>query len=318
MKKLLSAAFVSLAVGAAPLMAAPTIGDLTKGLDTFTTDVPKSLPFAADSGIDWSSAYIGNLINADFPFVHFGLGATGGFTSIPATAFKPLVTGLGQSFDLSFVPLPFVNINGRIGGLVLPFDVGFKLGFVPSAFSSYGGYQISYNTWGADVRYSVIKSNLVFPDIMVGVGVSGLNAGVTKSFGKQAQYTVSTHTLTVTAPKLTVDLSSVEYEAKAQISKGILFVTPYAGLGVGYGTGNAKAGIKSNVSDNLGSLAFWKTYLPDVSSTGFSQSSNAGVFNTRVYGGMSFDFLALKLDLQGQYSVLDGAFGGSIGARLQL
>ncbi len=321
MKKLLSVAFVSLAVGVAPLLAAPTITDLTNGLDTFTTDVPKSLPFAAGSGIDWSTAYIGNLINTDFPFVHFGLGGNMGFTSIPGDAIKPLISGLGQSYSGSFLPLPFASINGRIGGLVLPFDVGFKVGFIPSVFSTVDGYKLTYSTFGMDVRYSVIKSDIVLPDVIVGVGVSGMSAGVSKSYGSGVTYTESStgDQLNVAAPKLSIDLKSMEYEVKAQVSKGFVFLTPYLGLGVGYGTGNAKAGVQSTVTaTGSKTVAQWASaYGLDVNSTGFSKSKDAGGINSRIYGGTSIDMLALKVDLQGEYSILDGAFGGSIGARLQ-
>jgi opacity protein-like surface antigen len=320
MKKLLLTAAASLVLAAGTVSAAPTITDLTGGLKTFADDVPKSLPFAAGSGIDWSTAYIGNLINTDFPFVHFGLGGSVGLTTIPGDAVKPLVTSMGQSFGMASVPLPFVNINGRIGGLVLPFDVGFKVGFLPDEISTYDGYKITYNTFGVDVRYDLVKSNLVLPDVMVGFGISGMSAALTKSYGSGLTYDdLSGNKLIVGAPKMTIDLSSMEYEAKAQISKGLVFITPYLGLGVGYGTGKAKAGVNSAINTTgPGGLAYWQnTYGLDVTSTGFSKSNNAGVFGSRIYGGTSFDLLALKVDVQGEYSILDHAYGGSVGARLQ-
>ena len=320
MNKLILAACAAFALTVAPLSASPTINDLTNGLSTFTNDVPKSLPFAAGSGIDWSNAYIGNLLNTDFPFVHFGLGASLGATTIPADSIKPLVTSLGESFGMAELPLPFVAISGRVGGLVLPFDVGFKVGFVPSAFSTIDGYNLTYSNWGVDVRYNLIKSDILMPDVSVGVGVSGMSAGVSKSLGSGVTYTdASLGTLNIAAPKLSLDLSSIQYEAKAQVSKTFLaFLTPYLGLGVGYGTGDAKAGVASTITPS-GSLSAWtnKYGVNFNSGTGFSKSNTAGVFSTRIYGGTSFDILVLKLDVQGEYSILDQAFGGSVGARIQ-
>ena len=101
------------------------------GFEAFATEVAKSLPFNAAIGLNWSDAYIGN-------FPHFGVGITVGATAIPYDAMKPVIDALGAdlSGEMDFLetwgaPFPAYSIEARVGGLMLPFDVGVKLGVLP-------------------------------------------------------------------------------------------------------------------------------------------------------------------------------------------
>ena len=60
----------------APLATAQTtnIKALSSGLQSFVDNTTLALPLAASAGTDWSNAYIGQLIDTDFPWVHLGVG----------------------------------------------------------------------------------------------------------------------------------------------------------------------------------------------------------------------------------------------------
>ena len=311
-KQLLS---VALAMTLVAGVSATDINDLKNGLNTFVNDATKSLPFAASAGLDWSDAWIGNVV--DVP-PHFGLGVGGGFTSIPGGTVKPLITALGgDTGGFNDLPLPFLVLNGRVGGFVLPFDVGFKVGYFPAVTVS--GYTINYQNYGVDFRYALVKGDVLWPTISVGVGVDYMKASVEASYGSALSYSDANYTLNATAPKATLDVSALAFEAKAQVSKTFLFIlTPYVGLAAGSGSATAKAGVSSNLTTTAPSLSYWDKYLGSVTAAGFSKDNTSTPIGFRIYGGTSINIFLLKLDLQGLYNVVDGGYGLSAGLRFQL
>ena len=313
----------ALCLAGAPVSAQtiPSIGALTNGLTAFSTGVTKSLPLAAATGIDWSNAYIGQLIDSNFPFVHFGIGVASGVTSIPVSTINPLLEAFGQP-DLQYAGIPFTVINARLGGLFLPFDVGFKVGFLPDSLSTaVKGFTFKYQNFGFDLRYLLVKSDFWLPDVSVGGGVNYLSSSATYVLGPDQSVSYGGHTLTIPAPLANLNMSSLEFEGKVQVSKTLFFLlTPYLGAALGYASSTASAGINSGgaISDSQGNLGFWQPYLGQVTSTGFNLSNSARDLALTVYGGTSINVLIVKVDLQGIYSILDGSYGGSVGVRIQL
>jgi hypothetical protein len=322
MKKLLLVSGV-LALTLAPLAPAQSITDLTGGLSSFTKDAIGSLPFAASAGMDWSNAYIGQLIDTDFPFLHLGVGGTVGLTTIPGKTINPLLVATGNP-EIDILPLPFAVANVRVGGLLLPFDVGLKIGFLPESLgNAVSGYAFRYQNIGADIRLNLIKSDVIMPDISVGAGVNMLNIGVDKLIDAPAQtYTDLTYNLNIGAPKITLDMQSLDLEVKGQISKTILWIlTPYVGATVMMGSASAKSGLGAsgvNTDAPGGDLTYWSKYGIDVNTDGFVTKNETATFGVKIFGGASLNVLILKIDAQGMYNVTDGAVGASLGARLQI
>jgi hypothetical protein len=317
-------ALVALVLAAVPVAWAqtnPSIGTVTNGLTSFSNGVTKSLPLAASSGIDWSNAYIGQLIDSNFPFVHLGVGVASGVTSIPVSTINPLLEAFGQP-DVPYAGIPFTVVNARLGGLFLPFDIGFKVGFLPDALASaVKGFTFKYQNFGVDLRYNLVKSDFWLPDVSVGGGVNYLSASATYALGAdEVIHDTSGDTLTIPAPVANLSMTSLEFEGKAQVSKTLFFLlTPYLGLDLGYGSSTATAGINSGGAiTSSGGYGIWQPYLGQVTSQGFNLSNSAGNFLLKVYGGTSINVLIVKVDLQGVYSILDGSYGGSVGVRIQL
>jgi len=314
-----------LAVGTlafAPMVSAQagSIQELTSALGTFAEKTPSALGFAAGAGIDWSNAYIGQLIDADFPFIHLGVGASVGATTIPKNAIGPLLAALDISKS-DAAPLPFVVANARIGGLLLPFDVGVKVGFLPASLQKVDPFDFTYQNFGADFRLNLIKSDILLPDVSVGGGINYLKYGVGVTLGQAQTFSnpYSSAILTIGAPRIALDLDALDFEVKGQISKTILYLlTPYVGATLGFGSAKAKAGIKANIDSSDNNLSQWEQFVGPLSAVGFSKTGESAIFGLKVYGGASLNILIIKLDLQGMYNVFDGSIGGSVGLRAQL
>lgn len=322
MKRSLLALTALVALTFAPALGAQSISKVADGLEAFVEETPGALPFAATAGLDWSNAYMGQLIDLDFPFVHLGLGGSLGMTTIPGGGIETLLNGLGGDVDLfDQLPLPFLVINGRVGGLVLPFDLGFKAAFIPEGFNQIGEVGLRYQNFGFDVRYNLIKSDLLMPDISVGGSFNLLSAGVTYALGDTTTYPSSTGNLVVARPEATLDLNATTLEVKGQVSKTFLFlITPYIGAGAMFGSAGASAGVDADVTrTGTKTFASWSKLVgAPVDANGFILSNDVATFGVRVYGGASLNILILKIDGQGMYNLTDGSYGGSIGARLQL
>ena len=179
---------------------------INEGLDEFSDTLLRAAPQAAVSQNLWADAYIGKFFPALPP--HFGFGVTAGGSKVDMrglkkaadsleNSFKNVCTSLatGNSVEFGDIPerliLPVLSLDARIGGLILPFDVGFCLMMTsPSLFTidfedpdsilgMDGGINlgtlgfdgtVSYYTMGFDVRYAVLKGGLILPKISLGGG----------------------------------------------------------------------------------------------------------------------------------------------------
>ena len=135
----------------------------------FADDVASTLPAtAAVAGLGWSPAYIGQ-------FPHFGVGMSLGASTIPFAKIEPLVDDLGITLPSEFdyfekwgVPIPALALDARVGGFLFPFDVGFKIGFVPDKLKeNLGRVNLDYLLVGGDVRVPLVKEKGFIPAISV-------------------------------------------------------------------------------------------------------------------------------------------------------
>ncbi|MCX7949662.1 MAG: hypothetical protein N2509_06070, partial [Treponemataceae bacterium] len=184
-------------------------------------------------------------------------------------------------------------------------------------------------------RYAVLKGNLVLPTVSVGLGVNYMDGGLgTTISGGGASFTyndgAANHTIAATDPEVGVSWRATTVDLKAQVSKGFLFFTPYAGFGATYGASRAGYYVKSNLTYDGGSIdpaeiQSIKNYLqsqgvavPDISATGIESYFEKSGWAFRAYGGFSFNLAVMKFDLTGLYNFSDGSYGASLGLRFQL
>lgn len=345
MKRYIFALVAALSLAVSPAFAQKTIQDIQNGASTLVDTLATALPFNSTIGLNWSDAYIGQLLSIP---PHFGFGATVGATTVKASGLTGLLSDLGvPSITLpealgDKLPLPAAVAEARIGGFLLPFDVGIKAGYIPdSAAASLsemtGGLNAGYMSAGADIRFALIKQNLVMPNLIVGVGVNYMKGSLGKKIGTDQTFSYdataidgNTYNITATAPDVGLNWESTVFDLKAQISKSLLIFTPYLGAGASYGMTKAGYAITSDVTYTDGAsnpvapqtiidaLTQAGIEVPNLTASGISYSKSVNGFAYRVYGGLSLNILVLKLDVTGLYNISDGSLGGSLSARIQL
>jgi len=253
-------------------------------------EVNTALPDAAVVGGTWSDSYIGQLLGVP---PHFGIGVAAGFSRFPVSSLNDAIKMTGTDLPTDTLILPNFAIEGRIGGFVLPFDIGFRFGMMPKI--DLQDVSINFINYGFDFRYALLEENLVKPDLIVGLGYYHSSGDIGYTFDANTLAPVGISSTYASAKQdLGLAFSTNVFEAKIQISKKLLIITPYAGFG-GY---IAKSDSSYEVADQ-------------------EDSEKETVFGTRVYGGLSFNVLLLKLDLSGMYNFSSGNWGLNFGPRIQ-
>ena len=309
--------------------------------ENFAGDVASSLPLNSSIGNNTPDAYIGQLLSVP---PHFSIGLTTGASTIPyktiddAMSDLDLDTGAIDQFSGIGVPLPAYTVDARVGGFLLPFDVGLKIGGVPSGTLGVGDTDLEYFLVGADVRYAVIEQNAVLPNVSVGVGYNYLSGQVFIPDVVDAGYEVgipeTSTSLRLSDPDLQFNWQSSVIDFKVQASKQFLIVTPFAGLGTSVGISSAGGGLESNLeyddgtgyrdatSDDIKEIedafdaAGYDAPDLDKGSIGVGDDVNGWAF--RAFGGVGFNILAFKLDLGLGYDLIGRNLMGSLSARFQL
>lgn len=336
-KTMLLMASVLFLFNIAGLSAQVDVDALKDDFKDFSTDVVKVLPFQSLVGSEWSDAHIGNLL--DVP-PHFGVGIALGATALPLESINKVMEAQDSSLPSALetmsegafggFPFPAGVVNARVGGALLPFDVGLKVGMTPGTLDL-GVAAVDYMLLGADIRYAILKGGLVLPKVSVGVGVNYLSGSLaTGDFADQQIDGIDEYTITIKDPMISFGWETTTLDLKAQVSKGFLFVTPYAGVGVTKDISSKAGGGFSGtltVTDGNGdevdieefkAQAAAADYDVDVDEKGFLLYQTAtGGFLPRIYGGVSLNLLLLRIDANVMYNITSSTLGVNLGTRIQ-
>jgi len=300
MKKILSIALaLTLAVSALSAQTTAAWTAIDTQLTTFLNSLNKSAPDNAVSTGTWSDAYIGQIISVP---PHFGIGASAGLVPLDVTNLAgPIGTISGMTLPITSFVLPTYAIEGRIGGFILPFDLGVHVGVIPSTDLFGTGIRLDFLNYGADVRYALLKENILLPNLSVGAGYYHVAGSLGYTFNMDAaQNLVDSYGLNATIADipLKVGFTSEVIEARVQLSKSLLIATPFVGVAANLSFSDA-------------------TYtLADQTKTVSTASSP--VLGARVYGGASVNVLVLKINLTGSYNLINQNWGANLGVRVQL
>ncbi len=306
----------------------PDLDDFMNTFETFAEDAAPSIPLLADIGLRWSDSYIGH-------FPHFGVGVSAGFVVVPVDDIEQLYNQLGitdipqEIIDLGGLPIMADAVEARIGGFILPFDIGIKAGYIPDAAKEAmnDGVAVDYKMFGLNMRYRMVKEGLLMPEVSIGAGYTRLDGMVSTSVGttetiSDPDTTTPLDDITIYAPEVMFGWKSNVFDANIQISKNILFILrPYAGIGASYGISEAGGGYNADIDFGTDTAADWKTkypgYFDDLSSTGMTTYSEANGFAFRAYAGTSVELLFAKLDLSATLNPVTQAIGAQLNLRAQ-
>jgi len=301
----------------------PTLAELQRNVDKFSESLAQSLPFNSSLGLNWSDAYIGKLFPSLPP--HFGIGGSFGITTMDFPVINNLMENFGYSvpFDLNSMILPAYTAEARIGGLFLPFDLGFKFGYLPQLGIWGTSMEFDYLLVGGDLRYKLVDLKLL--KVSAGVGDNYLRGSIAGKVGSIPEITYSSYSITIDNPEVRLKWDSTSIDFKAQVSLHLLIITPYLGLGGSYSWSNAGYSIKASINDSSGNFDNVKEYLKDnglsgvdISDTGISSIIENSAFSFRAFGGLSLNLALFRIDLTGLYNFRDSNYGASIGFRFQL
>jgi hypothetical protein len=313
--------------------AAFTFSQFQNAFQGFANGAASALPLESSVGLNWSDAQIGQ-------FPHFGIGVTVGAATIPFGAINSAISAFSGSIpsSLSFlsnvgIPFPAYTIDARIGGFVLPFDIGLKFGYLPPNAISALAFSADYLMVGADIRYALLQDSGLSPGLSVGIGYTYMRGTVGLPGVLNGPITVgnvsfggTTHTLAFTNPSLNFFWNTSVIDAKVQLSKTLFILTPYIGLGASYGISNAGGGMQSSMQvdgvaasqaqlDQINS-AFGTNYT--TTNEGFGVYAGASGWSVRAFGGFSFNLLILRIGLGAEYEFLSGSMAGMANVRIQI
>ncbi len=257
-----------------------TVADLKKNMEDFNNDIENSLVSASVNQNIYADAYIGKVFPSLPP--HFGIGANASFTQLDITELKKAANLLGidtlDSLD-NKTYLPFISADVRVGGIILPFDIGasfMKLNFKPLG--------IDYVTFGADVRIPVIQQGVIAPNLSIGASYYRTSVNFNQD--------------DMLFSKLEMDVIALN----AQLSKQIFFLTPFVG--------GRYVIHKSNNSYET------KNPLYSVKESFTSEFSDNNSF--LLFGGLSFDIFIVPITASVSYDVNNKIVSGVCSVRVQL
>jgi hypothetical protein len=329
-KKILGICMLMFVIAVVPVFSDTTLGDLQDIVSNFSGDIAKGMPLNSSIGLNWSDAYIGQFLGIP---PRFGFGISSGFTFLDVGSMNDLFglfgTSVGGRLKMG-LPLPGYTLEGRIGGFVLPFDAGVKIGYVDNIpLLNRFGLDLDYLLVGADIRYSLLPKILPLK-LSVGVGINHLQGGISKkipaglpefSFVDAAD---KNYTLKMEDPTVGLLWKTTNYELKAQASMSLIIITPYAGVGVGYAKSESGYRIRTDLTVNGETVTdeiidIMNGYgVHNISSNGFESLIGDDAWNVRLFGGMSLNLAMIKFDLTGIYSYTTSNLGVTFGVRFQL
>jgi len=273
----------------ATLVTAQSKEEFVNSLNGFLLDINTALPDSSIVGGIWSDAHIGQLIAVP---PNFGIGLAAGATRFDSAGLKNAIKQADQTFPTELLALPNFAVEARVGGFILPFDAGVRVGFVPTIKTDTMSFD--YLHFAGDVRYALMQQNAVLPNISLGLGVSHISGELSYRFNVATLMGFGTW-VSVDDSLLKTNFQTTVYELKGQISKTYFIVTPYLGAGV----------------HKAFSSSSWELM-------GETSSRDNELFGVRVFAGTSLNIFVIRLDLSGMYNITTENWGANLGLRLQL
>ena len=304
--------------------------------EDFASEISTTLPStAAVAGLNWSPAHIGQ-------FPHFGVGASIGAFTIPYDFVEPLISELNLTLPSEFdyikkwgMPIPALALDARIGGVLIPFDVGLKFAYIPDQLrDKLGKVNVDYLLVGGDVRFPVIKGQGFLPTVSIGGGYTHMKGSigipdVAASTTIDLPPPLAGNTLDITSPELTFALQTNTFVGKVQASWDLYFLTPHVGLGAAYGLSSAGGGLSSEVLYNGAAMtptdiqaikdafAGYGYTIDELDDTSIIISSDADGYSFWIYGGTALNIFFLRVDLSAMYNLVSKSYGGAVNVRIQ-
>ncbi len=267
------------------------------GLTEFVTALADSAPAATTMSNVWADGYVGQLIGIP---PHFGVGASAGASKLDISGIKKAGMGLGinavEKLGDNFI-LPVASVEAVIGGLFIPFDLSASFFTVsnPIGFAGDNSLQYQFDSFNVKLRVPLLKQNILLPNLSVGLGYAQVKGAFSVGMTKENAST-----------SLNTTFATSVYSVDAQLSKSVIFLTPYVG-----------ARLLLSQSDNTWEYSI---NVPDITSR-----ENNGGYTTdgmdvsyQLFAGTSFNILVVKLNINAAIDLKTKVWSAGLGAQVKL
>ena len=290
--------------------------NISAGLDDFTFSLIKTAPSTVSHQNMWASGYIGQLL--DLP-PHFGGGISMGMAQLKTDGIATVLKEMGLNYDVKNLFLPTLTFDARVGGLLIPFDLGVHGMMIknPLEFNIQETFfSIDYGTVGADIRIPLIKQESILPNLSLGFGYaySKGNAGIS----------VQEETANISA-----GYESQILQATFQISKKIAIIEPFAGVRATLssnkrnwtwnydGTKLLDDQTKEQLSEEEQNLLKLGNSFDSGDWSGFAINKEDPNYTAQIFAGIGFDFLfILQGTLNVSFDVVNQIWAGGLSLRV--
>ena len=292
-----------ISIGLALLLAfsvfATTADKVSQGLEDFSIQLFDVIPNVALQQGVWPEAWIGNIFPSAPP--HFGLGLSLGAAELPIEGLNKALSQFnevsgGASFpalsnDLAF---PTFTVDARIGGLVLPFDIGISFMRLPNM--KFDNVTFDYLTIGGSLRYAILQDKGLIPGLSLGMGFM-YNKGFVEVKVEDTAFVRS-------------DFETTSIFFEAQVSKKILFLVPFLGF-------------RGVMAQSTNSWAWeynaqFEGYTLGNVEKGTVNRGFGDRFHPQLFGGIGFDIFMFHANLSASYDFVSSIWGANLGLRFQL
>lgn len=287
-----------------------------KGLDDFIDNLGDSIINTQALQNVWAESWIGMLI----PNAKFGFGINAGLAALDISPLKDAADALAidEAKDLQdTLAFPTVTADLRLGGFLLPFDIGFTASAIDSTKIDALDEQITpcefdYYSIGGDLRYCVFKIGSKHINTRISVSGGGY---YTKGSVKVADKDSSDSSATL-------DFSATTLFLGAQANAKFFCFVPFLGGRVAVAKSKVDwkvhadwLNILKDDSKGYVSKAIAYNILP--SDFGESVESEWSV-HPQVYGGLGIDLFVLNITVSASYDFVKQIPGAAASVRFAL
>ena len=281
------------------------------GLNDFSDVLCDALLNAQFQQNVWAKSWIGTLI----PKPHFGAGINAGVAKLDISPITRTIRALGMDtgdFPDTLV-MPTVAVDIRLGGFVLPFDVGFAICAIDTSAlgldDTIDPAFFDYFSIGGDVRYNVFALDKFETRISVGAG-----AYYTKgSLGiDDSDYATAK-----------LEFNSTSLFLSAQASAKFLIFVPFAGTRVVLNKSNVDWSVSLKWREILGAgyevveTAIEENLLPSKIDGGASNTFFENI-HPMLFGGVGLDAGPIDITLSGSFDIATQIPSGAFSVRFAL
>ena len=286
------------------------------GLNDFIDDLDDSIVNTQPLQNVWAESWIGMLI----PNVKFGFGINAGVAAMDVSSLKDAASALAidEAEDLNdTLVFPTATADLRVGGFILPFDVGFtissfdssKIGALDDAISP---CEFDYFSIGGDLRYCILNTGTKLVHARISLSGGGY---YTKGSVKVADKDSSDSSASL-------DFNSTTLFLGAQANAKIFCFVPFVGGRVAFAKTKVKWTAHAdwlNILEDDANGYIAKAVQYNILPSDFEDESEAEwTLHPQVFGGIGIDLLFVDVTVSASYDFAKQIPGAVASVRLSL